>query len=53
MKMYELGEHEYTEVGMANVPTYQVLDIDAETHTLTYRAYDVDGVVRDEFVIDK
>ena len=53
MKMYELGEHDYTEFGMERVPTYQVIDIDAETNTLTYKAYDVEGTVRDEFVIQK
>lgn len=53
MKMYELGEHDYTEFGMEHVPTYQVLDIDVETNTLTYKAYDVEGTVRDEFVIQK
>lgn len=52
-KMYELGAHDYTEVGMEKIATYQVLNLDVGKNTLTYRAYDIDGVVKDEFVIDK
>lgn len=52
-KYYEQGEFDYTEFGMTNVSTYQVLDIQIEGNKLTYKAYDIDGNVRDEFVIEK
>ena len=52
-KYYEQGEFDYTEFGMTNVSTYQVLDIQIEGKQLTYKAYDAEGDVRDEFVIEK
>lgn len=52
-KMYAQGQHEYTEYGMSNVATYQVLDIQIQGNRLVYRAYDVDGALRDHFVIEK
>lgn len=52
-KFYEQGQHDYTEFGMTNVATYQVLDITIEENRLVYKAYDIDGQVRDEFVITK
>lgn len=52
-KYYELGDFEYTEHGMANTSTYQVLDIQVSGDRLVYRAYDVDGELRDTFVIEK
>ncbi|HAV65446.1 MAG TPA: hypothetical protein DCY13_24115 [Verrucomicrobiales bacterium] len=52
-KMYELAEREYTEFGMTKVSTYQVLDIQINGDRLVYRSYDVDGKLRDEFVIQK
>jgi hypothetical protein len=52
-KYYEQGDFDYTEFGMTNVSTYQVLDIQIDGNTLTYKAYDVDGAVRDQFVIEK
>jgi len=52
-KMYSQGKHEYTEFGMTNVATYQVLDIQISGNRLVYRAYDVDGKLRDELVIEK
>ncbi len=52
-KLYEQGKHEYTEVGFTKVPTWQILDIKVEDRTLRYRAYDVNGKLRDEFVIEK
>lgn len=52
-KFYEQGDFDYTEFGMTNVATYQVLDIVIEGNKLTYKAYDIDGKVRDEFVIEK
>ncbi len=38
---------------MTNVATYQVLDLKIDGHKLTYKAYDIDGKLRDEFVIEK
>ena len=52
-KAYAQGKHDYTEVGMTNVATYQVLDIQISGNRLVYRAHDIDGKVRDEFVIEK
>jgi hypothetical protein len=52
-KFYGQGDHAYTEVGFTKVATYQVLDIRVAGDELHYRAYDVDGRLRDEFVIKK
>lgn len=52
-KFYEQDPRDYTEFGMTNVATYQVLDIRIDGNKLTYKAYDMDGEVRDEFVIEK
>ncbi len=52
-KHYDQKPHEYTEVGFTKVSTYQVLDIQIAGNRLVYRAHDVDGRVRDEFVIEK
>ena len=52
-KHYEQPPHDYTEVGFTKVSTYQVLDIQIAGNRLIYRAHDVDGKVRDEFVIEK
>lgn len=52
-KFYDQAPHEYTEVGFTKLSTYQVLDIEIQGNRLRYRAHDVDGVVRDEFVIEK
>ena len=52
-KHYEQQAHDYTEVGFTRVSTYQVLDIQINGNRLVYRAHDVDGKVRDEFVIEK
>lgn len=52
-KFYEQGEFDYTEFGMTNVSTYQVLDIQIDGNRLAYKAYDIEGSVRDEFVIEK
>ncbi|MCL4691470.1 MAG: metallophosphoesterase [Candidatus Hydrogenedentes bacterium] len=52
-KFYDQGDFDYTEFGMTNVATYQVLDIEIGEDTLKYKAYDIDGAVRDEFVIEK
>lgn len=52
-KMYSQVKHDYTEFGMTNVATYQVLDIQISGNRLVYRAYDIDGQQRDELVIEK
>jgi Purple acid Phosphatase, N-terminal domain/Calcineurin-like phosphoesterase len=52
-KFYDQGEFDYTEFGMTNVSTYQVLDIRIDGNKLTYKAYDINGDLRDEFVIEK
>lgn len=52
-KFYEQAKRDYTEVGMTNVATYQVLDIQISGDRLVYRAIDLDGTVRDRFVIEK
>lgn len=52
-KTYAQAPHDYTEFGMTNVPTYQVLDLQISGNRLVYRAYDIDGKLRDELVITK
>jgi acid phosphatase type 7 len=52
-KMYAQADREYSAFGMTNVSTYQVLDIQISGDRLVYRAYDVDGNLRDEIVIEK
>jgi len=52
-KAYPQPKHPYTEVGMTNVATFQVLDIQTNPNRLAYRAYDADTKVRDELVIEK
>jgi acid phosphatase type 7 len=52
-KMYAQADREYTAFGMTNVSTYQVLDIQISGDRLVYRAYDIDGELRDEIVIEK
>ncbi len=52
-KHYNQVPHDYTEVGLTKLSTYQVLDIQITGNRLVYRAHDVDGKVRDEFVIEK
>lgn len=52
-KFYKQGDYPYTEFGMTNVATYQVLDIVIDGDKLSYKAYDIEGDVRDEFVIEK
>lgn len=52
-KFYEQDKRDYTEFGMTNVATYQVLDIQVSGDRLVYRAYDADGKLRDELVIEK
>lgn len=52
-KHYAQDPRHYTEFGMTNVSTYQVLDIQISGDRMVYRAYDQDGKLRDEFVIEK
>ncbi len=52
-KYYEQGHFDYTEVGFTDTSTYQVLDIQIDGDTLTYKAHGADGKVLDEFVIEK
>jgi len=51
--MYSQDPRDYTEFGMTNVSTYQVLDIQISGDRLVYRAYDIDGNLRDSIVIEK
>jgi len=52
-KYYEQIQTDYAQVGMTRVSLYQVFTIDGGGKRLTCRAYDMDGVVKDEFVIEK
>lgn len=52
-KMYKQDPRDYTEFGMTNVATYQVLDIQISGNRMLYRAYDLDGKLRDELIIEK
>lgn len=52
-KMYEQDPRDYTEFGMTNVSTYQILDIQISGDRLVYKAYDIDGYKRDEIIIEK
>ena len=52
-KMYDVAEHEYGEVTLEDTATFQVVDVLLSPHRLVYRAYDVDGNLVDEFVLQK
>ena len=52
-KYYQQKDRDYTEFGMTNVSTYQVLDISISENQLVYRAYDFEGKLRDELIIEK
>jgi acid phosphatase type 7 len=52
-KMYDQDQRDYTAFGMTNVATYQVLDIQISGDRLVYRAYDIDGHLKDELIIEK
>lgn len=52
-KYYDQGDYDFTAKGFTEVSTYQVLDIRIDGNRLTYKAYDNEGGVRDEFVIEK
>lgn len=53
VKMYEQADRDYTAFGMTNVSTYQVLDIHIIGDRLLYRAYDIDGNLKDEIELKK
>jgi hypothetical protein len=53
IKYYEVGEFDYTDFAMANTSTYQLLDIQVQGDRLLYRAYDLDGNLRDELEFKK
>ena len=52
-KYYEQGSFDYIEYGMTNTSTFQVLDLTIDGNKLSYKSYDVEGNVKDEFVIEK
>lgn len=53
-KFYEQDHHEFAAVEFADTSTYQIIDIETEGgDTLTYRAYDNAGTLRDEVRIEK
>lgn len=53
-KYYDVEQHAYAKKTLDHVSTYQAIDIETgDSNKLTYRAYDKDGNVRDEFVIIK
>ena len=52
-KMYKQGEFDYSEKAFTNIPTYQALDIQISGDRLVYRAYDTEGDLVDELVIEK
>ena len=50
-KMYEQSKVPYSAVAFTNVPTYQVFQV--HSNRLTYRAYDINGLIRDQFNLQK
>jgi len=53
-KHYNVRKRDYAAATFERVSTYQVINIETGTvDKLTYRAYDGEGKVRDEFVIEK
>ena len=52
-KMYSQGDYDYIEKGFTKTSTFQVLDIQISGDRLVYRSYDLDGRIKDEFVIEK
>ena len=52
-KHYDQGDFDYTEVGFTNISTFQVLDVTIDADKLVYKAYDMEGTIRDEFAIEK
>jgi hypothetical protein len=52
-KFYDQIDRDYSEVAFPNVMTYQIIDITTDPDRLSYRAFDGDETIRDEFVIEK
>ncbi|BBM84653.1 purple acid phosphatase family protein [Candidatus Uabimicrobium amorphum] len=52
-KFYSQNPYKNGAVSFTNVSTYQLLDIQIEGRKLIYKAYDINGVLKDEFVIEK
>ena len=50
-KYYEQEQHDYAEVAFPEVSTYQVIDVTPSR--FSYKAYDYDHQLRDEFSIEK
>ncbi len=52
-KFYEQGPRPYIAQGYVNLATYQILDLNADSNRLSYRAYDAEGREVDRFEIQK
>ena len=53
-KHYDQDPRDYAAVAFTDVSTYQVIDIETSGgDKLTYRAYDAEGKIRDEIIIQK
>lgn len=52
-KFYDQVDRDYAEVAFPNVMTYQTIDVTMNPDRFSYHAYDGDGNVRDEFIIEK
>ena len=52
-KSYAAGEMPHAEIHFDGVSTYQVFNIQTGGDRLVYRSYDIDGIIRDELVIEK
>jgi hypothetical protein len=50
-KYYDQVDRDYMAVGFEELSTYQIIDLEGKT--LSYKAYDIDGKVVDEFTIEK
>jgi hypothetical protein len=50
-KYYEQEQHDYAEVAFPDTSTYQVIEVN--DNTLSYKAFDYDHKLRDEFTIQK
>jgi hypothetical protein len=52
-KYYEQEPHDYAACAFPNISTYQVIDITTNPNRLSYRAFDLEGKMLDEFSIEK
>ncbi|GMV99473.1 MAG: hypothetical protein AMXMBFR84_06120 [Candidatus Hydrogenedentota bacterium] len=52
-KFYDQGDFDYKEFGLTNISLYHTLDIQIMGDRLVYKAFDIDGNLKDEFVIEK